>query len=65
MSEYKKPPLDILKQKLSAEQLHVTQACGTEPPFKNKYWDNKQKEYVDAVLKKKNFYVVCGWGQYV
>jgi peptide methionine sulfoxide reductase msrA/msrB len=50
MSEYKKPPLDVLKQKLSAEQLHVTQACGTEPPFKNKYWDNHEAGiYVDIV----------------
>lgn len=29
-----------LKQKLTTEQYNVTQMCSTEPPFKNKYWDN-------------------------
>ena len=50
MSEYKKPPLEELKKKLTAEQLEVTQSCGTEPPFKNKYWDNHEAGiYVDIV----------------
>lgn len=31
-------------------QHHVTQSCGTEPPFRNKYWDNKREGiYVDIV----------------
>lgn len=31
-------------------QRHVTQACGTEPPFRNAYWDNKRAGiYVDIV----------------
>ena len=31
-------------------QHKVTQLCGTEPPFKNKYWDNKREGiYVDVV----------------
>jgi peptide methionine sulfoxide reductase msrA/msrB len=39
-----------LKRKLSAMQYKVTQEEGTEPPFKNEYWDNKQAGiYVDIV----------------
>ena len=50
MSEYKKPPIEELKSKLSAEEFNVTQSCGTEPPFKNKYWDNHREGiYVDIV----------------
>jgi peptide methionine sulfoxide reductase msrA/msrB len=31
-------------------QHEVTQNCGTEPPFQNKYWDNKREGiYVDVV----------------
>jgi peptide methionine sulfoxide reductase msrA/msrB len=45
-----KPPTDELKKKLSAEQFHVTQECGTEPPFKNAYWNNHEDGiYVDVV----------------
>jgi peptide methionine sulfoxide reductase msrA/msrB len=50
MSDYKKPDPSILRQKLTAEQFAVTQECGTEPPFRNKYWDNKEDGiYVDVV----------------
>lgn len=39
-----------LKQKLTPEQFHITQECGTEPPFQNAYWDNKKPGiYVDIV----------------
>ena len=31
-----------LRSKLTSEQYHVTQECGTEPPFRNAYWDNKK-----------------------
>jgi methionine-R-sulfoxide reductase len=46
----KKQSPNELKQKLSPEQYRVTQQCGTEPPFDNEFWDNKEPGiYVDVV----------------
>jgi peptide methionine sulfoxide reductase msrA/msrB len=50
MSQYKKPDEKTLKETLSPEQFKVTQMCGTEPPFNNAYWNNKEPGlYVDVV----------------
>ena len=38
------------KKKLTPLQFDVTQNCGTEPPFNNEYWDNKEEGiYVDVI----------------
>ena len=50
MKDFKKPEAGELKKKLSSEQFAVTQQCGTEPAFRNAYWDNhKPGIYVDVV----------------
>lgn len=45
-----KKNIEQLKKKLTALQFEVTQNDGTEPPFRNEYWDNKESGiYVDIV----------------
>ena len=49
MSSQKKDSAE-LAQKLTPLQYRVTQKEGTEPPFQNEYWDNKEPGiYVDVV----------------
>ena len=47
---YKKPTKEELKKRLTPEQYSCTQEAGTEAPFKNAYWNNKEDGiYVDVV----------------
>lgn len=49
-TKYRKPSKDELKTLLTPLQYKVTQKDGTEPAFKNAYWDNKADGiYVDIV----------------
>jgi peptide methionine sulfoxide reductase msrA/msrB len=49
-SQYKKPSQEEIKSKLNPLQFHVTQAGGTEPAYKNEYWNNHEAGiYVDRV----------------
>ena len=50
MTAFDRPSDAELKQRLTAEQYRVTQRDGTEKPFKNAYWNNKEPGiYVDVV----------------
>ncbi|MFZ4437918.1 MAG: peptide-methionine (R)-S-oxide reductase MsrB [Syntrophales bacterium] len=47
---YKKPDKKFLEKKLTPLQYEVTQKEGTEPAFRNEYWDSKKEGiYVDIV----------------
>lgn len=47
---FSKPADDELKKRLTPIQYDVTQRDGTEPPFRNEYWDNHEPGiYVDVV----------------
>ena len=49
-AQYSKPPDDVLRKTLTPLQYQVTQEEGTEPPFKNAYWNEKHEGiYVDIV----------------
>ena len=50
MKTFTKPSDNELRQRLTPLQYEVTQHEGTERPFRNEYWDNKQDGiYVDIV----------------
>ncbi len=66
--DFKKPPRQELRKKLTAEQFRITQEDGTEPPFQNAYWDNTEEGiYVDIVSGEPLFSSTdqydagCGW----
>jgi len=45
-----KPTDETLRQRLTEQQYYVTQEEGTEPPFRNEYWNNHEPGiYVDVV----------------
>jgi methionine-R-sulfoxide reductase len=50
MSTFEKPSDEELRKRLTREQYQVTQRDGTEPPFRNEYWENHRSGiYVDVV----------------
>ena len=50
MAHHGKPDDDELRRRLTPLQYQVTQHEGTEAPFRNEYWDNKEPGiYVDVV----------------
>ena len=66
MKTYKKNPEAV--SLLTPEQYRITQQSGTERPFRNEYWDNKEPGlYVDVVSGEPLFASVnkfdsnCGW----
>ncbi len=68
MKTYLKPSDQELRQRLSPQQYQVTQNAGTEPPFRNEFWDHKQDGiYVDIVSGEPLFSSLekfdsgCGW----
>jgi peptide methionine sulfoxide reductase msrA/msrB len=69
--KYFKPTDDVLRQKLTPLQYKVTQHEGTERPFNNEYWNNKQAGiYVDIVSgeplfsSRDKFASGTGWPSY-
>jgi len=67
-SNYKKPSKGELRKILTKEQYEATQEDGTEPAFKNEYWNEKRDGiYVDIVsgeplfLSRDKFDSGTGW----
>ena len=68
LNDARKPGQDALRQRLTPEQYRVTQEAGTEPPFRNEYWnDHREGIYVDVVSgeplfsSRDKFDSGCGW----
>ena len=64
----RKPSREELRKKLSPEQFRVTQDNGTEPPFRNEYWNEERPGiYVDVITgtplfsSLDKFDAGCGW----
>ena len=65
---YRKPAADAIRAQLTDMEYQVTQECGSEPPFRNAYWDQfRQGIYVDVVTGEPLFSSAdkvpsaCGW----
>ena len=70
-SNFQKQDLEELKEILTPLQFEVTQNDATEPPFRNKYWNNKREGiYVDVVSGEPLFSSTdkyksgTGWAQF-
>jgi peptide methionine sulfoxide reductase msrA/msrB len=68
VTDSKQPSRAELKKKLTPMQFNVTQEAGTEPPFRNEYWnEHREGVYVDIVSgkplfsSKDKFDSGCGW----
>jgi methionine-R-sulfoxide reductase len=68
MEKFNKPSAEELKKRLTPMQFNVTQQAGTEPPFRNEFWNNKKPGiYVDVVSGQPLFSSFdkfdsdCGW----
>lgn len=68
MTEYRKPGDEELRAQLTPEQYRVTQRNGTEPAFRNAYWDHHAEGiYVDVVSgeplfsSRDKYDSGCGW----
>ena len=66
--DYKKPSEEVLRKKLTGVEYWVTQEDGTEPPFKNPYWnEHRPGIFVDIVSgeplfsSKDKFQSGTGW----
>lgn len=66
--DYHKPAEESIRDKLTNEQYRVTQNGGTEPAFKNAFWNQfEQGIYVDVVTGEPlfsstdKFHSGCGW----
>lgn len=67
-AQWRKPPDDELKKKLTSRQYQVTQQNATEPPFLNEFWNQDEEGiYVDVVSgeplfsSRDKFESGCGW----
>lgn len=67
-AKYRRPSDEEIKKRLSKDQYHVAVDSGTEPSFRNEFWDHKEKGiYVDVMTgeplfsSKDKFESPCGW----